>query len=375
MTKKQAAIRRYRANLQDELDGAELYRVLASVEQDRNRQDVFLQLSASELEHAEVWRKRLREQGVEPSAFQPSTKTRVLGWLMRRFGPRFVLPAISANEFMDRDKYARQSDARALASEELGHVEVLRAVAQNSASPGLAGSDIAGAEAWHRRGSGNDLRAAVLGANDGLVSNFCLLMGIAGSGAPAKAVILAGTAGLVAGAFSMALGEWLSVANARELAQSQIAKEAEELEHTPLAEQHELALIYQAKGLDKSDAIRVAERVMQDKGRALDTLAREELGIDPNELGGSPWSAAAISCALFAFGAVVPLLPFLFLSGFTAVSASIAFAVLALAGIGVLTSLFNGRSALYSAIRQIVVCCVAAAVTYGVGKFLGVSLA
>lgn len=375
MIRKQFSFRRYRTNLQNELDSAELYRLLASVERNGNRRDIFLQLAASELEHAEIWRRRLREQGVDPGAFKPSRKTRALGWLARHFGPRFVLPAISANEFLDRDSYAGQPDAHGLASAEQEHAKVLRAVVQSSTTPGLAGTDIAGAESWHRRGAGNDLRAAVLGVNDGLISNFCLLMGIAGSGSSAKAIVLAGVSGLVAGAFSMALGEWLSVTNARELALSQIAGEADELEQAPLSEQHELALIYQAKGLDKSDAIRIAERVMQDKEQALDTLAREELGIDPKELGGSPWSAASISCALFALGAALPLLPFVLLSGRAAITASIVAAVLALAGIGVLTSLFNGRSTWFSASRQIAICGVAAAFTYGVGMAFGASLA
>jgi len=157
----------------------------------------------------------------------------------------------------------------------------------------------------HRKGNagknatGTDLRAAVLGANDGLVSNFCLIMGVAGAGTGNTAILLTGFAGLVAGACSTALGEWLSVTNARELARTQIAKEADELEHTPDAERHELALIYQAKGLDGDEAKRVAAQIMRDKVKALDTLTREELGLDPAELGGNPWSAAAVSFCLF----------------------------------------------------------------------------
>ena len=259
--------------------------------------------------------------------------------------------------------------------EERGHAAVVQAVAGSSRNaPGVTGSDIAGAEPWHRGASGNNLRAAVLGANDGLVSNFCLIMGVAGAGASGKTVLLTGMAGLIAGACSMALGEWLSVTNARELARSQIGREAEELEQTPQAEQHELALIFQAKGLPKQDAQRVAADLMRDKKGALDTLVREELGIDPAELGGNPWSAAATSFALFACGAIFPIVPFLWLEERSAVVASIGASALALGAIGALTSLFNGRSPAFSAARQVIFGCLAAAITYSVGRILGVSL-
>src|ERR1700731_2541527 len=162
----------------------------------------------------------------------------------------------------------------------------------------------------------------------------------------------------------MALGEWLSVKNARELAQTQIAREAQELEQSPLAEQHELALIFQAKGMATQDAQRVAAQIMKDKRAALDTLVREELGIDPAELGGNPWSAAAFSFALFALGAFFPVFPFFFAGGTTGIAWSLAASVTALGAIGLATSLFSGRGPLYSAIRQVLVGAVAAAVTY-----------
>jgi VIT1/CCC1 family predicted Fe2+/Mn2+ transporter len=199
-------------------------------------------------------------------------------------------------------------------------------------------------------------------------------MGIAGAATENKTLLLAGLAGLIAGACSMALGEWLSVTNARELASTQIAKESEELEQTPEAEQHELALIYQAKGIPKQDAQHLAAELIKNKDAALDTLAREELGIDPAELGGNPWSAAATSFGLFAMGAIVPVAPFLWLQGVPALLTSAAASGLALGAIGILTSLFNGRHPLFSALRQVVFGCAAAAMTYGVGKLLGVSL-
>jgi VIT1/CCC1 family predicted Fe2+/Mn2+ transporter len=369
-------IRRYGDNLRDELNGAALYRALADAEEDPIRKDLFQQLARAEANHANIWRDKLAAAGVEPPPFAPNWRTRMLGVLAKRFGPQFVLPTVAAAEFADRDKYAGQSDAHAISAEERGHAAVVQAIAERSrgAADATIGSDIARAEPWHRGASGNNLRAAVLGANDGLVSNFCLLMGVAGAGAANRTILLTGLAGLIAGACSMALGEWLSVTNARELAETQLAREAQEIEQTPQAEQHELALIFQAKGVAKDEARRVAAQIMRDKKGALDTLAREELGIDPAELGGNPWSAAATSFALFAFGALFPIVPFIWLSGPPAIAASVAASAAALAAIGTLTSLFNGRGPWFSAVRQVVFGCIAAAVTYGAGTLLGVSL-
>jgi len=365
-------IARWRTNLRDELEGSALYKALADAERDPVRRDLFLQLSGAEAEHANTWREKLAAEGVHEPAPAPALRTRMLGWLARRFGPRFVLPAIAANEFADRDKYASQADAAHLSADERGHAAVVQAAA--GSAKGISGEAIARAEPWHRRGGGNELRAAVLGANDGLVSNLALVMGMAGAGTPGGTVLLSGVAGLVAGALSMALGEWLSVTNARELARTQIAREKEELEQTPDAERKELALIFQAKGLAREDARRAAAQVMRDQDKALDTLAREELGIDPREMGGNPWSAAAFSFALFAAGAAFPVAPFFFAAGNVGVAWSLAVSGAALAAIGVATSLFSGRTPLYSAVRQVLIGAAAAAITYGTGALIGVSL-
>jgi VIT1/CCC1 family predicted Fe2+/Mn2+ transporter len=370
-----ADIERYRANLRDELNGAALYAALAAAEADPLRKDLFLQLAQAESSHAKLWRDKLAAAGLQDEHFVPGFRTRLLARLARRFGPRFVLPSLAAAEFADRDKYAGQSDAHAISAEERGHAAVVQAVANSGSGAATVGADIARAEPWHRAAtSGNDLRAAVLGANDGLVSNFCLVMGVAGAGAASQTVLITGLAGLVAGACSMALGEWLSVANARELAKTQIAREAEELEQTPAAEQHELALILQAKGLPKEDAQRAAAQIMKDKRGALDTLVREELGIDPAELGGNPWSAAATSFALFSAGAIFPVAPFFWMKGHWAIGASALASGAVLSGVGMLTSLFNGRGPWYSASRQLIFGCLAAGVTYGIGVALGTSL-
>jgi vacuolar iron transporter family protein len=350
---------RFRNNLRDELNGAALYAALAEAETDPVRKDLFLQLAQSEESHARFWREKLAAAGVTQPKFVPDFRTRVLARLARRFGPQFVLPAVAAAERADRRKYASQPDAQSLSAEEGEHAAMLHAAAVPVGQKRVTGADISSAEPWHRGGSGNNLRAAVLGANDGLVSNFCLMTGFAG---------------LLAGACSMALGEWLSVTNARELAQTQITREAQELEETPEAEEHELSLIFQAKGLSKEDAQRIANTLMQDKERALDTLVREELGLDPEELGGSASGAAITSFALFALGAIFPIAPFVWLSQSTAVLASVGVSALALAAIGMLTSLFNGRHPAFSAGRQVLFGCLAAAVTYGTGRLLGVSL-
>jgi VIT1/CCC1 family predicted Fe2+/Mn2+ transporter len=370
-----ADLKRFRDNLRDELNGAALYAALAAAEADPLRKDLFLQLAQAEAKHAQLWRDKLKSAGIEDDRFVVGFRTRLLAKLAQAFGPRFVLPTVAAAEFADRNKYATQPDAGAISAEERGHAAVLQATVGKSARGGLAGADIAGAEPWHWGASGNSLRAAVLGANDGLVSNFCLVMGVAGAGSTHTSVLLTGFAGLAAGACSMALGEWLSVTNARELAQTQIAREAEELEQTPLAEQNELALIFQAKGMPKADAQRAAADIMKDKKGALDTLVREELGIDPKELGGNAWTAAATSFALFAAGAIFPVLPFIWMQGLWAIGASALASGLGLAGVGMLTSLFNGRGPWYSAGRQLLFGSVAAAVTYGFGALMGTAFA
>jgi vacuolar iron transporter family protein len=369
-------IKRYRRNLADELDSAAVYDTLSAVEKDKERSRIFAEPAASEREHAGVWRDKLTANGVTTPQHRRSAKTRLLQTLTRTFGPSIVLPTVAAAEYADRDRYAREPGAEKLSAQEQQHAAIVQAIVAKKHEPEKSrGEQIAAAESWHKGAtSGNDLRAAVLGANDGLVSNFCLIMGVAGAGSANRAILLTGLAGLVAGACSMALGEWLSVTNARELARTQLAKEADELEHTPDAERHELALIYQAKGIDAEEARRVAAQIMRDKDEALDTLAREELGIDPKELGGNPWSAAAVSFCLFSLGAAFPTAAFLWAHGVSAIVQSVALSAFGLATVGVFTSLFNGRSALFSAFRQIVIGLAAAAFTAGAGRLLGVSI-
>ncbi|SIT35677.1 conserved membrane hypothetical protein [Paraburkholderia ribeironis] len=367
-------LRRYRAHLADERHSAAIYETLAHVETDSARKQVFGELAASERTHAKVWADKLKANGHRVSD-RHSVKTFLMRGLVHLLGPRFVLPTLAAAEFADRNKYAGNPETATMSADERHHASVVQGLVNAGKREPAKGAEIAEAESWHRGvSSGNDLRAAVLGANDGLVSNFCLIMGVAGAGTGNKSILLTALAGLIAGSCSMALGEWLSVTNARELAKTQIAKEADELEHTPEAEERELRLIYRAKGLDSDEAKRVASQIMRDKSKALDALTREELGLDPAELGGNPWSAAAVSFCLFAAGAIFPAMPFLWTSGTTAIVQCIVLSILALAAIGIFTSLFNGRSASFSAIRQVIIGLVAAAFTFGVGHLLGVSV-
>jgi VIT1/CCC1 family predicted Fe2+/Mn2+ transporter len=324
--------------------------------------------------HGAFWRARLDKLNAAVKSPRPTGRARVLGWLARRFGTAFVLPTLAAAEARDSSGYDNQPEAVAagLPADERSHRRVVEAV--EAASGGLSGSAIAGLEGRHGAMAGNALRAAVLGANDGLVSNLSLVMGVAGAVGGGRTILLTGLAGLVAGACSMAMGEWLSVNSSRELYERQIATEAEELEQSPEEEQEELILIYQAKGLPEAQARALAKRLLSNKATALDTLAREELGIDPNELGGSPWQAATASFLLFAGGAIFPVAPFFFLQGTPAVAAALVLSGLAMAAIGAATSLFTGRGALFSATRQLLIGYLAAAVTFGVGRLVGVAL-
>jgi vacuolar iron transporter family protein len=366
--------KRYRANLQGEVDSAGLYRALSETEADPKVSEVYRRLSAVEEAHAEFWRGQLAKIGATSGALQPDWRTRSLAWLARRFGPQFILPTLSTLEQRDIGAYDSQPEAVAggLPSAERSHNRVVQALA-SSFPAGAAGATLAQVEGRHRAG-GNALRAAVLGANDGLVSNLSLVMGVAGAEVAGKTILLTGIAGLIAGACSMAIGEWLSVTSSRELSQRQIDIEADELAHAPEEEKEELVLIYQAKGLDEVQARALADKLMANKDTALDTLAREELGVDPAELGGSPWAAAASSFALFATGAIFPVAPFFWLDGISAIAASLALSGLALMAIGAGTSLFTGRSFAYSAMRQLFGGLAAAAITYGIGRLIGVAV-
>ena len=233
---------------------------------------------------------------------------------------------------------------------------------------------IIGVERWHYTSRGGNLRAAVFGINDGLLSNFSLVMGFAGAEAKPEYILLAGVAGLLAGSFSMAAGEYVSIRAQREVFEQQIAMEKQELEMSPKEEEEELSLIYQAKGIPEQEAAQLARRIIQNPKTAIDTLAREELGLDPSELG-SPWSAAGSSFLAFVVGAFVPVAPYLLTSGMMAwlISASLSFA--ALFGVGAVLSIFTARGPFVSGARMLGIGLLVSVITYTVGWLLGVSVA
>jgi VIT1/CCC1 family predicted Fe2+/Mn2+ transporter len=204
-----------------------------------------------------------------------------------------------------------------------------------------------------------------------MVSNLSLVMGVAGASSNNKAVLVAGLAGLLAGSCSMALGEWLSVQSSRELFTNQIKVESEEVEQAPEEETEELALIYESRGLDTAQARSLAEQIMSSHDQAVETLAKEELGINPEELGGSAWEAAITSFFLFAIGAIVPVCPYLFINGSSAILVSIAFSIVGLFLLGAIVTLFTGRKVLFSGMRMVIFGMIAAAVTFGIGHLLG----
>ncbi|HEY7848588.1 MAG TPA: VIT1/CCC1 family protein, partial [Ktedonobacterales bacterium] len=336
--------KRYLLNLREERDSSQLYRGLAELEQDTRLADVYRRMSEVESRHADFWAGLLRNAQQPVPSDVPSVRVRTLLWLARRFGAGTILPIIASSERGASHAYDAQPEARAagMPADERSHERVFGYLLQTTRG-GVAGSVLAQLEGRHRNTSGgNALRAAVLGSSDGLTSNLSLVMGVAGASLQPHQILLTGLAGLLAGALSMAIGEWLSVQSARELYSRQISVEREELEQNPEEEREELSLIYQAKGLDPAAANDLAAHIISDTSSALDTLAREELGIDPNVLGGSAWEAAIASFLLFAVGAIIPVIPFTFLSGWAAVIVSIGLSILGLFLIGAGITLTTG---------------------------------
>lgn len=366
-------IQYFQANLEDERNSAYLYQTLADIEKNPQIAEVYRRLAATEQAHAESWANKLAEAGVAVGAFKPAGRTRTLAWLARRFGAAAILPTMATMENKGVQGYSQTSGDQTMAASEQSHSRLLKTISQ-SGRGGMEGGALAQLEGRHRSAGGNALRAAVLGANDGLVSNFSLVMGVAGAQVANSTILLTGIAGLLAGAISMALGEWISVQSSRELYEKQIRTEQAEILASPEEEAEELALIYQSRGLDEQSARQLANQIMSKPEGALQALARDELGIDPEELGGSAWEAAITSFLLFAIGAIIPVIPFIFLSGMNAVVVSAIFSAAGLFAIGSAITLFTGRSVLSSGIRQMLFGLAAAAITYLIGKLIGVSI-
>jgi len=336
-----------------EKESAWLYRQVAAAEADPAKSSLFLKLAAAAEEQASKWQLAAQRDGASATRqFVPSLRARIVARLLGRFDPRSLRPVLAAMK--------------------------LRGLSIYSAPPAAAGhampTSLAQVGARHRSALGGGLRAAVFGVNDGLISNVSLVLGVAGSGAASGYVLTAGVAGLLAGALSMAAGEYVSVRSQREMYEYQIALEREELAEYPQEEAEELALIYQARGVALEQAREVSRALLANPQAALDVLAREELGLNPDDLG-SPWQAASSSFVAFALGAAVPLVPFL--GGFTGTHATVtavAITLVSLFAVGLGLSLFTGRDAVRSALRMVLIGGGAGAVTYLLGRALGVAI-
>jgi VIT1/CCC1 family predicted Fe2+/Mn2+ transporter len=324
----------------EEKESAWLYRCAAAAEPDARMRKLFDALAQQAEAQAALW------TSAAAAEFRPSWRAKLVAQLLRIWEPRQLRGVLTAMKVRGLSAYDVPGRA--------GHL------------PPISINDV---ERQHSRGGGN-LRAAVFGVNDGLVSNTCLIMGVAAAGGDSH-VLITGIAGLLAGAFSMAAGEYVSMRSQREMFEHQIALEREELAEYPQAEAEELALIYEARGMPLDRARQVSSELMRTPDHALDVLAREELGLDPQNLG-SPWGAALASFIAFAAGAIVPVAPFLFgAKNASGLQDAIVLAGLGLFGVGTLISLFTGRRALLGGLRMLAIGAAAAAVTYLVGRLLG----
>lgn len=358
--------------IQTEVDASYLYAQLAAHEEDAVIAKVYRRMSEIEGGHALAF---LHKNGMDASAMpSPSWRAKTLNRIGKIFGYDYVLGTLMDTEKnLSKSAIAlKQQHQLPITGSETNHVKILRSILEKEQK--VSGTQLAKFESRHRNVGGNALRAAVLGGNDGLVSNFSLVMGVAGASAGSSAVLLAGSAGLLAGALSMALGEWISVKSSQELYENQMALELEELETNPEGEQQELELIYIAKGVPEEQAIKMAADVMQDKTEAHNVLITEELGINPDELKGSAMEAALYSFFLFAIGAIIPVIPFFFMEGYTAILISVGMSAAGLFLIGAAITLFTGKAVWFSGFRQVLFGLIAAAITFGIGRLIGVSI-
>jgi VIT1/CCC1 family predicted Fe2+/Mn2+ transporter len=363
------------ANLRLERDAILLYDALATIEKDDARASAFRRIAGNERRHAEIWASKLHDAGVDVPAAptRPRPRVAVIILLARLFGTKAVSDLVTALEGDEEEAYGAQSspEVDAIAADEREHAEIWRKLKDPDYHPDR---DVASRERWHRSGRSGTLRAVIFGVSDGLVSNLALVMGVAGAaGERGSFILLAGIAGLLAGAFSMAAGEYISMQSQRELFERQIALERAEMEAMPEEEEAEMAALYRAKGFRDDEAKAIAHRLFEDPERALDQLIREELGLDPDELG-SPYGAAGGSFVAFAIGAFVPVIPYLVLSGGAAFGASIALSLVALFAVGAAVSLLTGRGVLFSGVRQVAIGAAAAIVTFVVGSVIGVNV-
>ena len=353
-------------HLQDELDAAYLYLVLAGQERDAARKDVYIKLAGVEERHVQLWEKLLAEHGHTVGRPQPSRNARLRGWFGRRFGPGYLLPLLLREEgqevkgYMDLHKQATFDNAREvslrLAKESAAHAETLA---------DLAGR---GSEPWHKTGSGGFLRNVVYGFNDGLTANFGLVAGVYGASVAPHIVLLSGIAGMIADALSMGSSGYLAAKSEQEVYDHEIAMEKEEIRIMPEVEEEELALVYQTKGIDAGIARKMAAEVMRDSQRALDEQVREELKI--GEAHATPFKEGWVTGVSTAVGAFIPVAPFLVLTGREAWWTAFSIAMLSHFAVGGARSFFTGRGVVRSGLDMFVVGLGVAAVGYFVGDLV-----
>ena len=361
--------------LQIEVDTAFLYDSIATIQSDDNLTRVLRGLSDIEKGHAKHILDKVLTFDSDYKMPLPSSRAKFQLKLGKFFGYSSIISSLSniEKQFAVNAVKNKIENGEKPTGFEHNHLNIIEAV-NNNAALNISGGFLSKFESRHKSVGGNALRAAVLGSNDGLVSNMSLVMGVAGAAVSNNTILLTGIAGLLAGAISMALGEWLSVQSSRELNQRQIDLETEELEASPEEEKKELVLLYQAKGMNVIEAKKLAEKAFENPQTAIDAIITEELGIDKKELGGSAWEAATASFVLFAIGAIIPLYPFIFLNGKNAILLSVGSSVIGLFAIGAAITLLTGKSIIFSGLRQVSFGLVAAAVTYGIGSLIGVSL-
>lgn len=378
--------KRFLAYLEAERNASLLYRALAETT-DGERREALFELADIEDKHAAHWVAKCAEYGVAvppvPTALAPDDVQLVTR--ARSLGLTSILDVLEETEGANAGMYDDEPEAGAtMPADERRHAEMFRALKDGNDVPELPEGTFphrtrkqGDGEPWHRANKSGSIRAAIFGVSDGLVSNTALVMGFAGASIAGaidnSTVLFAGLAGLLAGAFSMAAGEYVSMASQRDLFTREIALEASELQEKPEEEQREIELIYRAKGVPRDEAAQLARRLMANPDTALDTLVREELGLDPSDLG-SAWKAAGSSFVSFAIGASVVIIPYALLSGIPALITAILLAVAGLVVVGGLVGRFSGRGVLFSAGRLLLWGAGAAGVTYIVGSIVGVNV-
>lgn len=326
-------------NWWEEKRSAYLYSIMAENEENILHKKLFLDLKGAAEKQADAWEMKIKQSNLKnPPSFVPDMRTRIVATLVKCFGTESMHTILSAMKIRGMSVFTRYHN-------EHKHTSF------NASS---------------------NLRAAVFGVNDGLISNMSLILGIAGANANQHFIVLAAVAGLLAGACSMAAGEYISVRSQREVFEYQIAIEKQELEEYPEEEMEELSLIYQARNIPKPEADALAKLMIDNPETGLNTLAREELGLNPEDLV-SPYGAMISSFLSFAFGAFIPLIPFLCGNYSANLMVSMALTAITLFGVGSILSLFTNRNPIFLGLRMLTVGSIAGGITFFIGHLIGFS--